>query len=220
MPAAWLVISVRRGEQPISRITITDDEIGGFCITIPAQRNVPLILFLAVWLCGWAIGEVMVPAGVLVRMISGQGKMAVGEDLFVLLLWFPLWTVGGLMVMLALWWSFAGREVILVSDGALVVRREVGPLQRSRTYDLARVRNLRFSPPVYNPFSMSGSWGYQLQFLGLAGGNVAFDHGETTRRFGSGLSETEAARLIATILARYKIPDDRSVEPLPVSKPS
>lgn len=132
-----------------------------------------------------------------------------GPPLLLVLLWLPFWTVAGLMVMFALWWGLAGTEVVILSDGALVVRREVGALQRSRAYNLAEVRNLRFSPLVYNPFSITGSWGYQFQLLGLGGGTIAFDHGDRTHRFGNGLSETDAARLIATIQQRYKIPDGR-----------
>jgi hypothetical protein len=205
------------GGLPINRVAITDDEIGGFRITIPAQRNIPMLLFLAIWLCGWAIGEVMVPIDALVGLTSGQGKMGGGEGLLLLLVWFPFWTVAGLVIMFALWWNLAGREVVILSDGALVVRREVGSLQRSRSFDLAGVRNLRYAPLVYNFFSMSGSWGYQLQILGVGGGTVAFDHGGKTHRFGIGLSEIEANRLVTTIKQSYKIADD-GVEPLPVSK--
>jgi hypothetical protein len=176
-----------------------------------------MLLFLTIWLCGWAFGEVMVPVGALAGMTSGQGKMAGGQGLVVLMVWFPFWTVAGLVMMFALWWNLAGREVVILSDGVLIERREVGALQRSRSYNLAGVRNLRYAPLVSNPFSMSGSWHYQFQMLGVAGGSVAFDHEGKTHRFGNGLSETEAARLVATIKQRYKIADD-GVEPMPVLK--
>ena len=218
LPEERLVLKGSEGGLPIDRVTVSDDEIGGFRVSIPARRNVPMILFLGLWLCGWAVGEVVVPAGAIAAMASGHGKMAGGQGPLVLLVWFPFWTVAGLMVMFALWWNFAGREVVIFSDGVMVVKREVGAVQRSRSYDLAGVRNLRYSPLVYNPFSISGSWHYQFQMLGFGGGSVAFDHGSDTHRFGNSLTEREAARLIATIRQQYKIPEDRVVTPLPVSK--
>jgi hypothetical protein len=199
------------------RITITDDEIGGLRITIPVRRNWFMIFFFSLWLCFWAAAEVIVPADAIAGRPFGQGKMVPGSMLLFLLAWFTLWTLGGLMVLYALLWNLAGREVISLTDGALVVRRELGVLQRARAFDLAGVRNLRYSPVVHNPFSFSGSWGWQLQLMGLSGGSIAFDHGGKTHRFGNSLTEIEAARLIATIQQHYKIPDNREVEPLPIS---
>lgn len=204
-----------------TRVKITDDEFGGFRIKIPAARNWFLILFFSVWLCAWVVGEVMVLAEAVAAIFFGGRPMNGLPPLAVLCVWFPLWTVGGLMVMLALAWTLAGREVITLTDEALLLRREIGMLQRSRSFDLTGLTNLRYAPLVYNPlsfsFSFSESWGSQLQMLGLAGGAVAFDHGGKTCRFGNSLTEAEASRLIATIRQRHKFPDDRSVEPFPVS---
>jgi len=162
-----------------TRVKITDDEFGGFRITIPAARNWFLILFLSVWLCGWAVGEVMAPAGAVAAIFFGGKPMNGLPPLVVLCVWFPLWTVAGFMMMLALAWTLAGREVITLTDEALLIRREVGGLQRSRSFDLTGLTNLRYAPLVYNAFSFSfaESWGSQLQMIGLAGGAVAFDHG-------------------------------------------
>ena len=202
-----------------TRVKITDDEFGGFRVTIPAARNWFLILFLSLWLCGWLAGEVMIPAEAVAAAFSGGGKLTGPPPLVVLCVWFPFWTVGGFMMMLALAWTLAGREVITLTDEALLLRREIGMLQRSRSFDLTGLTNLRYAPLVYNAFSFSfaESWGSQLQMIGLAGGAVAFDHGGKTCRFGNSLTEAEASRLIATIRQRHKFPDDRSVEPFPIS---
>lgn len=203
------------GAPPINRVTITDDEVGGFRVTIPARPNVPLILFLSLWLCGWLIGEILVPLGALGGIMMARDNGDRVQGFVALFLWFPFWTVGGLLMLLALLWNIAGREVITLSDATLCTKRALGTYQRSRSYDLAGIRNMRFAPLVYNPFSMSGSWQYQFQMLGVAGGSVAFDHGGKTYRFGNALPETESLRLIATIKQRFKIADD-CVEPLPV----
>ena len=41
-----------------------------------ARRNVPMLLFLAIWLCGWAVGEVMVPMSTLAKMTSIEQRLA------------------------------------------------------------------------------------------------------------------------------------------------
>lgn len=202
---------------PIDRVTMTDDELDGFRITIPARPDWPLCLFYSFWLIFWVFGEVATPIVAIARLASGQDRPAKGlPPLFVLLVWFPFWTVGGLMVMFILWWNFVGREVILLSDGFLVVRREAGFFQRARSYDMAEVRNLRYAPLVFDAFARSGQWQAQFPMLGSGGGSIAFEQGDKTQRFGIGLSEAESARLIATIKQRHKIAEDRA-EPLPIS---
>jgi hypothetical protein len=194
------------------RSTITDDEAGGFRITIPVRRFWPLIAFLGFWLCGWAVGEF----AAIGTVIFGVPMMKVPPDaLIFMLIWLLPWTLAGCLTIYALLWNLTGREVILLDDQTLEVRREVAGITRSRSFALADVRNLRFSPQVYNPWSMSESWRHSLQFFGISGGSVAFDYGATTYRFGNGLPEIESRRLIKTIRERFKIQDD-PVESLPV----
>src|SRR4051794_10570226 len=101
-----------------SRIRITNDEIDGFRITIAARRNWSMIAFLGIWLCGWAVGELMALCWIVFGIVavpvlliawacglitipvqrlmsefgwSGVG-LGVGSALFILV-WFPFWTV-------------------------------------------------------------------------------------------------------------------------------
>src|SRR5579864_9556322 len=124
------------------RSTITCDEISGFRIAIAARRHWFLAAFLFVWLCGWAFGEVAVA----VRMISGRmGEMPMP----VALGWLTFWTAAGLFMGFVWLWNLFGRELVIFGDRSLILRRELVRPLRTREFDLALVRNLRYSPPVH-----------------------------------------------------------------------
>jgi hypothetical protein len=77
--------------------------------------------------------------------------------------------------------SRGGREVIELTGRALAVRRSAGLREPQRSFDLARVVNVRRGegPP-----------------------HVAFDHGTETLRIGEGLSPADLERLEAALLER------------------
>jgi hypothetical protein len=215
-----------RSDQVRSRVTL--DEIGGLQITIPAARSLFLVLFLSVWLLGWSVGE-LAALGTLAAWALGVAPglkfgNAGGPPTPFLLVWLALWTVAGVVVMDVLVWQFRGRETIGIDpDGRSLVVGRLGTLipRRTRTFSMDEVRNLRVSPLSISmfpsPFAFRENWDAQLQWLGIGGGSIAFDHAGGTQRFGSQLSDTESRRLIKTIRDRYKIPDDRD-EPLPVER--
>ena len=194
------------------RTRITEEEFGDFRITIPSPRIGPMTLFLILWLCAWALGEYVVGTQLATWVFTGVAPRG-GNGSF-LVIWLTFWTIAGFYTFSVLAWSLAGREVIVIGDEAITLTREVSRLRRSRWLDLAGVRNLRYAPEIYHRsrsrHSMSSPWN--------GCGVVAFDHGSTTYRFGDQLAEIEARRLIATIQERFKIPEDRAFQPLPVSR--
>lgn len=178
--------------EPAAPRSIVNDEPEGLRIVIPARQHLFLMLFLAAWLCGWAVGEVTV----LDQLLEGQLNEP-GAELFAAA-WLILWTVGGGFVLYALLWGIAGREVVVLTGQALVLRREIFGIGRSREFDLDHVRDLRFAPAVYNPWDSSAAF----QFWGIGGGSLAFDYGARTYRFGAGVDEAEAKFLAGALKQR------------------
>ena len=201
------------GVRDSSRLGVTEDEFGGFRITIPVTPKWFLRLFLPVWLCGWLAGEVAAA----MALVSGK---APGFALIFLVFWICGWTSGGTLAILSLTWNWFGREVIIIADGWMAIRREVAGHGRSMSFELARVRNLRFSPLAFNAFE--GGRRATREGWGLGAGWIAFDHdegpgrGTKTHRFGDQLPEYESGRVIATIRERFKIPEGPGPEPLPL----
>jgi hypothetical protein len=154
-------------------------------IEIPARRNWFVILFLGFWLCGWALGEVMVP----IKFFGGG--VPAPAALFSLV-WLGAWTLGGATAITIFAWMLAGREVITVTRDGLSIRRQVRGFGHTRTYDIAHLSRLRLEPHSYNIFDPQMA----LAFYGLGGGRVAFDYGSSTVRFDNRIDEPDALKVI------------------------
>jgi hypothetical protein len=131
----------------------------------------------------WAAGE----AGVFATWgIVGGFHLAVAAG---------TWTILGLLI---LWNAFregAGRETLTVQPPSLIHRRAVGPWIWRRTYDLHRILRPRAERTSIPP----------LRFY-----RVEFDYNGRIRRFGGGLTATEADCIVAMIL--------RAQDSLPVGR--
>jgi hypothetical protein len=175
---------------PIIRSSVTDDEFGGFRVTIPAPDGSRYGFGCALAFC------LIMAAFGLLYTVSDPSKTASGGFVFLL-----FWGVVGLLPVWGLLAS-TGRQVLMIDGKTLVLRWEGACWSRAEAFDLAGVRNLR----PRRPFEGSSS-------------ALAFDHGGKTHYFGNGLSEYEVKRLVKTIRLRFPIPEDPDdVEPLPVIK--
>ena len=161
----------------------------GLVINIPAAKNWPITLFIGLWLCGWAFGEVSV-----IHMLA-TGK-TLGRGSLFLFGWLGAWTVGGYLAISLLLWSIAGHEIISLTPVSLVIRRDTLGFGRSREYDLPSVKKLRIAGSPIN-------YGWTSPSQSMLGGTIAFDYGSKTFRFGGGLDEAEASQLIERLKSRY-----------------
>ncbi len=143
------------------------------------------MLFLPIWLIGWAFGEVTV----ITQLLGPTG----GEPVGFLLVWLAGWTVGGVFTLGFFLWMLAGKQVVRVERGVLSLRWEVLGLGSSREYDVSQVHNLRIGAATgFNPFSMAQAGA----MWGVTGGPLGFDYGAQTVRFGLAMHEAEAAIIL------------------------
>jgi hypothetical protein len=97
-------------------------------------------------------------------------------------------------------WLLFGVEVIKVDHAGIKTRRQVFGRGRTRDYEGDHIRRLRAAPMVYaTTYHNNFTW----EYLGLAGGQIAFDYGAKTTRFGSGLDEAEARMIVDAITQRF-----------------
>lgn len=89
-------------------------------------------------------------------------------------------------------WNLLGEEIVTVNKSALTLRYDVWGIGWTRTHFLDRVSSLRFSRLVTRQEPQEGSDTPHIGF-------VEFDYGSDTRRFGRGLSESEAQEMIALL---------------------
>jgi hypothetical protein len=144
--------------------------------------------FLAVWLCGWAVGEVTV-AALLLRPETYTGQ---GPGLF-LVVWLIAWTIGGGLAAFIFAWMLFGEEVVETNLSSLKHTARMFSLSRARTFGANEIRNMSWMDrarqqgpfPVANPLSMLSS--------------LSFDYGTRTIRIFSGIERAEAGRAIDVI---------------------
>ena len=192
-----------------------DDEFGRYLIVIPAAANWPLRFFLTLQICLFAFG------GSFVTWVLTWG----GGPTFFLGAWLAGAIVGEVLMIAVLAWNVAGREVIRISDGWLEIHRELGWIARSRRFELAEIRKLRYSPVETALtgtswwrklfWTSNTSWRYGLDPLflpwGIRGGWIAFEVADEnsgsseTHRFGDAVPEIEAQFLIEAIERQAKI---------------
>jgi hypothetical protein len=201
------------GSPEASWATVTEDEFGGFRIVIPVTPKWWFRLFLPAWLCFWLV----IPLMTLKSIVAREPKLA---SPWFYTLFLALWTHGGLLAALSIAWNWFGREVVVIDEGWMETRHHLFGFSRSRSFELSRIRGLRYVPSPYNPYSMSASNNWQQ--CGFGRGTIAIEYdggpsiGTLTHRFGDQLPEDEAHRIIGTIYQRLKFTQEPDVKPLPI----
>lgn len=169
------------------------DQPGGLLIRIPSHGHWSVMLFLLLWLCGWLLGEVSA-----IRALLEPESTAAGSFL---LLWLAGWTLGGGFAIYCLAWMAFGEEVVRLKADSLSIKRDIWGLGKVRAFRLSEIRRLRVSPqpapPTGRPAKIRTPW--DASHLG----QVAFDYGASTIRFGSSIDEAEALILVERLRERH-----------------
>jgi len=163
---------------------------------MPAKQSIFVGATVGAALIGWGLGEVFAAAD----LFFGTGD---NGSVSWLTVWLIAWTCGGVFLMYLQFWMLIGRELVILKPATLLIRRELGGLDRSKEYDLLRVRNLRVAPTSGSSYGWSGA----MDFLGLGGGPIAFDYGSRTVRLGSGVRDDEAREIVTKLSSRYPFPE-------------
>jgi hypothetical protein len=161
-------------------------EFDAITARIKTPKHIFLLLFLPVWLIGWALGGL----SALKLAIKGQGL-----PIF-LLIWLGAWLVGVILVATVWLWNAFGYEIVSIRSGFFSFRREIFRLAFTRKeifiYDLSNLRTA-------GVFGAASSRGRGLAQWNLTGGTVAIGHDNKTLKFGIGLEEQEAKALVAQL---------------------
>jgi len=176
-----------------SRVVITETP-DSLRLVIPGNRSWFVIGFLGLWICAWAVAEVMVP----VQFFQGAIPSEAESLLFA---WLVVWTVGGLLAIYALLWQAIGKEMAAVQGQVLITRRDIGGFGLNKAYDLSQIQNLRVESSGFNPFDISVA----LQLWGIGGGMIVFDYETNTHRFGASLDEAEAKQVVTAMKKRCRV---------------
>ncbi|MBD2329706.1 hypothetical protein [Alkalinema sp. FACHB-956] len=174
--------------KPRNARALTSLTTNGLQIVIPPQKNLFRLLFLSMWLIGWAIGEFVVATSLI------QSPLGVDSVMFSTI-WLTGWTIGGGFAIYLWVWNTAGKEIITINNLRWIVKKDLFGHGRVQEYETPYITNLRISSEPFNPFDLS----FALHFWGIGGGTLAFDYGARTYRCCNGLDEAETYQLISRI---------------------
>jgi hypothetical protein len=183
---------------------VVNDGPGGLEIVIPAPRVWPVVVFLGLWLMGWATGETFA-----LRQVLSPAPV---EAKVFLAAWLAFWTFGGTAALSICMWMLAGHERVRLRPDALVIRREAFGLGPTHVYELDRIRNLqaRPLPPLDGESEAHGARALPagqakrvLRFIGVGGPGISFTYASRPVRFGVALDPMEARGVVAQLQARH-----------------
>ncbi len=169
------------------RSTITN-EGDRLRIEIPAKPQWSQIKHLVLWLCGWAVGEV-IALGFLVHGLT-QGTLLNFSSLpiiLILVVWLMVWGAIGAFVFQKLLKLIKIKEILAIDQSTLTLQRLYLSTQNSQIFNLSEVQNLHASP--------------------LA---IMFDYKEQTYAFGLNLDIAEASYIVNLIQQRFPSQDHLS----------
>jgi hypothetical protein len=196
---------------------VVNDSPEGLEIVLPAPRIWPVVVFLAVWLAGWATGEafalrqVLSPAPVPARVF--------------LAVWLVFWTFGGMAALSICVWMLVGHERVRLRPDALTIQREAFGLGPTRVYELDRIRNLRAQPLPPFPEVTAAQSGQSsegkrivpgekaktiLRIIGVGGPGVSFTYARRPVRFGVALDPAEARMVVTQLQARHSFAEGQT----------
>ncbi len=186
---------------PFAPRHVTTDLGDSLRIVLPSRRRwltiIPLVFVLLVW-TGVILPIISVGSAVLSAVLEDPRALA-GAAFFIIfgLVWISIWVFAGLFAFYTLLWNLAGREIIEVNPLAIRLARRVPGWGRAREYLAEHVRDLRVSPQALPDW-----WMRRSAWPGATLGQLAFDYGARTIRFGD-CDEAEARMILAEIRQRF-----------------
>jgi hypothetical protein len=162
--------------------------VTGVELHIAAKREWSSIFFLPVWLAFWTFGGLMA-----MRWVVNPEPST--PRLFISL-WLVGWALGETWAVYQWFWTAFGKEIVVVREGTLKVKRDILGRGKTRSFLVGRVANLRAS----GFFPSDSYWGNYLAQMRLGGGTVGFDSQGKTHRFGIQLTESDARTVVEQLL--------------------
>jgi len=197
-----IVLERRKKEeqsQPLEQMQakpIHADSVDGATLRIPVplQKQWGVVVFLTVWLTGWAFGEIMVGAILLGQLatliIKGSLTRGVGEILF-MGVWFTGWTIGGGFALYTWLWNVTGAEVLYLDRDFLRIEKKIAWIRKIKAYQLINIDNFRREINTRC-----------VKMAGTTPQCFAFEYGGKTVRFGSGMKPAEVDQIMEMMRQR------------------
>jgi len=164
----------------------------GVEVIVSARRSPFVNFFLLAWMIGWSFAEIEITG----NLLNYEGET---PDAF-MVFWACGWTLSGLLAVFIWLWNMKGRKVVRITKHELIRSREYVFFSRSKKYTTELITDLRLTDNSPHALERSGG----REFWGLSGGMISFNHGPGIYKFGLGIDESEAIRIIEAIKVRFE----------------
>jgi hypothetical protein len=144
--------------------------------------------FLAVWLCGWAVGEILaltfLGAG-LFTLVTGRPALGSAQPVTLgpalgiggfLLVWLAFWTLGGVMAIRELLRAVWAEDHLALGHGGLRLSRRLGPFRSIRHLAREKLRRIFIQPRGATLMAETDSLLVELTNLGSVAERTAAAH--------------------------------------------
>lgn len=170
---------------PIGRSIIKEGKNQLF-ISIPIRKIWPRIIFFTSWFLLWSFGTL--------AMTMAYFKNI--HDSFLPLVFFM---IVELIVFLMLVWNFFGREVIILDNQQISIRKKLLFLNFTKDFLLKSIHSLTYKrDSLFENFITSST----PTHFGFNSGPISFSTGKKVVRFGNGVDESEALFISNKLMKR------------------
>ena len=163
----------------------------GIEITIKLPKNIPMIIFMSVWLCGWVMGEIFASGALIGIFLKAKSFSDIGPGFF-LIFWLCGWTVGGYFAITSVLRSAIGKDIIKINSSQLSYAEKIGEWGKEKLYDIPQIKNLR----VIQNSTPSVKFGSRRGSSNPGGPALAFDYSGNTVEIAKNLTLEEVEALL------------------------
>jgi hypothetical protein len=161
------------------------------------------LIFLLPWSFGWVLMITSLISGRIYALNPTQSPIFL--TLFGLF-GFISWTIAGAYILYSITRMYFGLEVVEITEKSFTVRQQILGFSNERTYSLLDIWNLRtIAKQPVTPFKNQ-----YKPWNGQGDHTLAFDYRLGTVRFGAGISESKATKILEIVqekFPRYKTRD-------------
>jgi len=168
-------------EDPSGGRAVIKYDYESLTVEIPVKKNWPVLIFMVIWIGGWAMGELFA-----IRELLSSDTPFVAN--IFLLFWLAGWTMGGGLAFNMILRQLVGKELISVGREFLTIKRSTLGLGRRRKYEIGSIKNIELIPGKNK--ALPGRMG-KINVPGTTGGKIKFNYGKKTVYFARDLNGEE-----------------------------
>ena len=167
---------------------------------LPTFKDAGTMLLFPIFLLPWSFGWILVLTGLLSGSVY---ELNPNQPALFLTLLMLFWLIGGTMaggyIIYALCRMYFGQEIVKMTENSIIVRQQVLRFSNEQIYNLSDLWNLRtMTKKPMTPFKNQ----YKL-WNGQGDHTFAFDTRLGTIRFGAGISESKAAKILEIVQEKF-----------------